>query len=103
MLSFNANLTIGDILFMLTVSFYSEESEEEQLSSPELGRRSRHTSESSVISNSKADLSRKPSLALDRQASAINDTYLHFVSTLLKECKTKVSHRDNVQRKFEQI
>lgn len=64
-------------------------------SSPLNQRRIRHSSEN-VPSQ---QISRKPSIAIDRSQSiafdrshsSINEAYLQFVSTLLKECKTKVS------------
>jgi len=35
---------------------------------------------------------RQPSLAFDNRTSNVSDTYLHFVQSLLKECKVRVSH-----------
>ena len=37
------------------------------------------------------EIRRQPSIAFDRKSSTVNEAYLQFVNTLLKECKTKVS------------
>ena len=37
------------------------------------------------------EIRRQPSLAFDRRTSTVNEAYLQFVNTLLKECKMKVS------------
>lgn len=39
------------------------------------------------------DIRRQPSIAFDRKTSTVNEAYLQFVNTLLKECKVKVSVR----------
>lgn len=48
------------------------------------------SSDSPPSAEIKPGIGRTPSIAFDRPHASAKDTYLQFVNTLLKECKTKV-------------